>query len=62
VDAAFARAIEAPQSFPIVYRTLRRIVLRRFPYLVYFRLEEDVVQVFGVPHGRAIARFCAGVP
>lgn len=49
VDAAFA---QAPQSFPIVYRTLRRIVLRRFPYLVYFRHEADAVQVFGVLHGR----------
>lgn len=52
VDAAFDRALEAPQSFPIVYRTLRRIVLRRFPYLVYFRHETDAVQVFAVLHGR----------
>lgn len=51
VDAAFARALEAPQSFPIVYRTLRRVVVRRFPYLVYFRQEVDVVRVFGVLHG-----------
>jgi hypothetical protein len=27
-------------------------VLRRFPHVIYFRLEEDVVQVVGVLHGR----------
>lgn len=52
VDAAFVRVTEVPGSFPIVYRGLRRVVLRRFPYLVYFRHEEDLVQVFGVLHGR----------
>ncbi|MEB2310845.1 MAG: hypothetical protein OZ921_21245 [Sorangiineae bacterium] len=52
MDAAFAGAPEAPQSFPVVYRTLRRVVLRRFPDLVYFRHEADAVQVFGVLHGR----------
>lgn len=61
VDGAFDRALEAPHSFPIVYRTLRRIVLRRFPYLVYFRHETDLVQVFGVLHGRRDRKILAGV-
>jgi plasmid stabilization system protein ParE len=52
VDAAFARAAQAPTSFPLVYRDLRRIVLRRFPYLVYFLQEDDVVLVIAVLHGR----------
>lgn len=52
LNAAFERVTEAPASFPIVYGVLRRAVLRRFPYLVYFRHERDVVQVFGVLHGR----------
>lgn len=52
LDAAFERALEAPHTFPIVHRTLRRSALRRFPYLVYFRHETDAVQVFGVLHGR----------
>ncbi len=52
VDAVFARTIETPGAFPVVYRELRRAVLKRFPYIVYFRHEEDVIQVFGVLHGR----------
>lgn len=52
VDAVFARVVDVPSSFPVVYRGLRRVVLKRFPYLVYFQHEEDVVQVLGVLHGR----------
>ena len=52
VDSAFARALETPSTFPLAYRDLRRIVLRRFPYLVYCRELDEVVQVFGVLHGR----------
>ena len=52
VDSAFSRALEVPRSFPVAYRGLRRIVLRRFPYLVYFREHDEAVQVFGVLHGR----------
>ena len=52
VDNAFARALAAPSSFPVAYRGFRRVVLKRFPYLVYFREHEEAVQVFGVLHGR----------
>jgi plasmid stabilization system protein ParE len=52
VDDAFERVADAPNSFPVIYRDLRRTALRRFPYLVYFRQTADMVQVFGVLHGR----------
>jgi plasmid stabilization system protein ParE len=52
VDDAFERVAEAPNSIPGAYREMSRLVLRRFPYVVYFRQPENVVQVFGVMHGR----------
>lgn len=52
LDGAFERVAETPTSFPVVYRDLRRLLLRRFPYVIYFRQAEGVVQVFGVMHGR----------
>lgn len=52
IDAAFVRTTKTPEAFPVVYRGLRRFVLRRFPYVIYFRVEADVVHVFGVLHGR----------
>jgi plasmid stabilization system protein ParE len=52
VDDAFERLVEAPSSLPAAYRDLRRLVLPRFPYVIYFRMVEDMIQVFGVMHGR----------
>jgi plasmid stabilization system protein ParE len=38
---AFAAAVERirrdPRSFPLIHGQTRRLVLRRFPYAVYFR-------------------------
>lgn len=39
-----------PQAYSKVYRDFRRRLLRRFPYAIYFRIEEDHVVVFGLFH------------
>ena len=56
---AFADAIEAvverisasPLEFPTVHAEVRRAVLSRFPYAVYFRISDDTIVVLAV-HGR----------
>ncbi len=52
VDVALERVAEAPLSFPLAHGELRRLVMKRFPYVIYFRQNEDAVQVLGVMHGR----------
>jgi plasmid stabilization system protein ParE len=42
----------APESYPLVYRTLRRALMRRFPYSVYFSLSEDRIEIHAVLHTR----------
>jgi toxin ParE1/3/4 len=39
-----------PMVHQMVHRDFRRCLLRRFPYAVYFRVEDDRVVVFGVFH------------
>ena len=56
VDETLARIESSPMSFAISYGEMRRAVLKRFPYVVYFRDADDVVQVFGVLHGRRNVR------
>jgi len=41
-----------PLSFPVVYRTTRRVFLKRFPYGLLFRLENDEVIVVACYHVR----------
>jgi len=39
-----------PHLYPQVHRDFRRCLLRRFPYAIYFTIEEDIVVVFGLFH------------
>jgi hypothetical protein len=39
-----------PAAGPIVYRTLRRALVHRFPFAVYYTLTTDLIEVRGVLH------------
>jgi len=41
---------ENPLLYPIVYDKFQRYLLRRFPYAIYFREENDQIVVFGLFH------------
>jgi toxin ParE1/3/4 len=53
VDAAFDAVEESPELYPFAIPELRvRFYrLRRFPYLVLYRMEESAIVVIGVRHG-----------
>ena len=51
VDAALSRIAEAPERFPVVRGRLRRVLLQRFPYAVYYKVYPSVISVVGVIHG-----------
>jgi toxin ParE1/3/4 len=56
IDAVLRRLQESPQIYPTVYRGIRRVVVRRFPYLLYFLFDADTVTVLACLHGRRHAR------
>jgi hypothetical protein len=39
-----------PSLYPKVYHDFRRRLLRRFPYAIYFTIENDRIIVFGLFH------------
>lgn len=41
---------ESPNLFPIYDGSIRRVVLRRFPYAIYYEVEPDRVVVLGFVH------------
>jgi plasmid stabilization system protein ParE len=41
VDAVVTRISANPRQFPIVYKNIRRALLRRFPYALMFVIEAD---------------------
>jgi plasmid stabilization system protein ParE len=41
VDAVVQRMGATPQQFPVIYKNVRRALLRRFPYALMFVIEAD---------------------
>ena len=51
-DAALSRLRRTPKSFPIVHESIRRVLLRRFPYGIYYLLEGEQITVIAVFHAK----------
>lgn len=52
IDDALSRIVSNPQSYPIVYKTLRRAVVRRFPFAIFYEVVGQELQVVAVYHSR----------
>ena len=52
VDQAIERIGDAPESYPFVRRDIRWYRTRRFPYIVYYRVRPDRIEILAVLHGR----------
>ena|SRR5437016_2865673 len=50
LDLVFQRIAESPLQFPRLEGDVRRALLRRFPYGVYFLAESEEVKVLAVLH------------
>lgn len=48
--AAVNRISENPKQFPPAFKSTRRALLRRFPYIVVFRELDDAVYIVAVFH------------
>jgi plasmid stabilization system protein ParE len=52
INEALSRIVANPNQYPIVYRTLRRAVVRRFPFAIFYEIAADKIQVIAVFHSR----------
>lgn len=51
IDAVFGRIRETPELHAVVYRNVRHTLVKRFPYVVCYVVEENRVDVVAVFHG-----------
>ena len=52
VDQTLRSIVAAPRLYPTVYRSLRRAVMRQFPFAMFYESNEDEIVVFAVYHSR----------
>ena len=51
VAAIFTTIAKTPVMYPTVHRNTRRAVVHRFPFSVYYRVEDTEVVIVAVMHG-----------
>lgn len=51
VDEAMRMIEESPERYPVIRGHLRRLLLPRFPYAVYYKVFPSSISVVGVIHG-----------
>ena len=47
----FVSLAETPLRYPVVHRNTRRALIHRFPFGVYYRIENNNIVVIAVMHG-----------
>jgi toxin ParE1/3/4 len=50
LDRAVEKVAEAPLSYAPVSGSVRRVLMRRFPYAVYFVFDRDEIEIFAILH------------
>ena len=51
VEEVLDKIGRSPEQYPIVHRGVRRALIRRFPYGIFYVLEERTITVLAVFHG-----------
>lgn len=64
VDGAFEEILAAPLSYATwrTDRPFRKKVVRRFPYVIFFTVDEDAVVVVAIAHARRRPGYWVGRP
>jgi plasmid stabilization system protein ParE len=52
VDEKINQILQMPEMCAIIHEDIRRAIVRRFPYVIYYRIVIDRVIVLAVLHGR----------
>ena len=50
IDSCFERILRHPESYSVVHRKTRMAIVRRFPYLVMYRVSGDTISIIAIFH------------
>ncbi len=52
IDDAIEKVKRDPELYPIVHKTFRKIVVKRFPFIILYEFDEVEIRILGVFHSR----------
>ena len=53
LEESYAKIVRTPKLYQLIYKTVRRKLVRRFPYGVFFTLRDDKIIVIAVLHTKS---------
>jgi toxin ParE1/3/4 len=51
MEEGFEKIQNNADMYPVVHRNVRRLLIRRFPYGIFYIIQQDIVAVLAVFHG-----------
>ena len=52
IDETLRRISDSPEAYPVVYGSLRRAVVRQFPFAIFYELAMNEIRVVAVFHSK----------
>ena len=50
INLCFENIKQNPKSFPIAHKDLRKYVVKKFPFVIYYRILDTEIQVIAIFH------------
>ena len=50
INIAFENVKQNPESFPVVRKNVRKYVVKKFPFVIYYQIVDTVIQVIAIFH------------
>jgi plasmid stabilization system protein ParE len=50
INLDFENIMQNPKSFPIAHKDIRKYVVKKFPFVIYYRIVHAVIQVIAIFH------------
>jgi plasmid stabilization system protein ParE len=50
INLGFENIKQNPKSFPIAHKDVRKHVIKKFPFVIYYRIIHTVIQVIAIFH------------
>ena len=51
IEASLNKITKNPNRYPVVHKNIHRILVKRFPFGIFFVLKENTIAVLAVMHG-----------
>ncbi len=50
LDQAISAVIKNPEMYPVIFKNVRRILIKKFPYSIFYHLTKNEIVVLAVFH------------